>query len=110
MKDEKGGLKDVASRTREFAVNVVRLYSRLPKSTEAQVIGKQVSCSGTPVYLLQRSEPCTVRCRVYQQDWFELLRDAGLLGWEAIALLDREADELTAILVSMVKKRKKESV
>ena len=41
--------KDLAERTREFALRVIRLYSALPKSTEAQVIGKQVLRSGTSV-------------------------------------------------------------
>jgi four helix bundle protein len=38
--------------------------------------------------------------------WFELLRDAGIAEWDRLADLDKEADELTAILVTMVKKRK----
>jgi four helix bundle protein len=123
MKDEEGGLKDVASRTREFAVSVVRLYSRLPKSTEAQVIGKQMLRSGTSVGAHYR-EASRARSDAEfvskiegglqeleeTRYWFELLRDAGILGWDMIAPLDREADELTAILVSMAKKRKKASV
>jgi hypothetical protein len=35
-----------------------------------------------------------------------LLRDAGIAEWDRLADLDKEADELTAILVTMVKKRK----
>lgn len=38
--------------------------------------------------------------------WFELLRDAQILSWDRLAELDREADELTAILVTFAKKRK----
>ena len=40
---------DLKSRTREFAIRINRLYSALPKSTEAQVIGKQILRSGTSV-------------------------------------------------------------
>ena len=41
--------QDLRTRTSEFALRIVRMYARLPKSTEAQVIGKQVLRSGTSV-------------------------------------------------------------
>ena len=41
--------KDLQIRTKEFALRVIRMYSALPKSTEAQVLGKQVLRSGTSV-------------------------------------------------------------
>ncbi len=34
-------MKDLKTRTREFALRIVRLYCALPKTTEAQVLGKQ---------------------------------------------------------------------
>ena len=51
MNDEGNGqkLKDLQIRTKEFALRVIRLYCALPKSTEAQVLGKQVLRSGTSV-------------------------------------------------------------
>jgi len=42
-------MKDLKARTKEFVLRVVRLYSALPKTTEAQVIGKQLLRSGTSV-------------------------------------------------------------
>ena len=44
--EEKRGLR---VRTKEFALRIIRLYAALPKTTEAQVIGKQVLRSGTSV-------------------------------------------------------------
>ena len=41
--------KDLKVRTKTFALRVVRLYVALPKSAEAQVLGKQVLKSGTSV-------------------------------------------------------------
>jgi len=41
--------KDILERTKAFALRIIRLYTALPKSTEAQVIGKQVLRSGTSV-------------------------------------------------------------
>jgi four helix bundle protein len=46
-KDKENG--DLRMRTKEFALRIIRLYAALPKTTEAQVIGKQVLRSGTSV-------------------------------------------------------------
>lgn len=40
---------DLKERTKQFALCVVRAYVRLPKTTEAQILGKQVLRSGTSV-------------------------------------------------------------
>ena len=49
MKDETRKIEDLKSRTRDFALRIVRLYSTLPKKTETQIIGKQILRSGTSV-------------------------------------------------------------
>jgi|SRR3990172_401651 len=41
--------QDLRERTRKFALRIIRLYVALPKTTEAQVIGKQMLRSGTSV-------------------------------------------------------------
>src|ERR1041385_2977089 len=40
---------DLKIRTKEFALRIIRLYPSLPKTTEAQILGKQVLRSGTSV-------------------------------------------------------------
>jgi len=45
MKEE----NDLQKRTKDFALRVIRMFSSLPKSTEAQVLGKQALRSGTSV-------------------------------------------------------------
>ena len=40
---------DLRVRTKDFALRIIRMFSALPKSTEAQVLGKQVLRSGTSV-------------------------------------------------------------
>jgi four helix bundle protein len=40
---------DLKNRTKQFALSVVRLYCGLPKTTEAQVLGRQALRSGTSV-------------------------------------------------------------
>lgn len=55
MNDEYGMMNnvrrgdDLKVRSKQFALEVVRAYVRLPKTTEAQVLGKQVLRSGTSV-------------------------------------------------------------
>ena len=40
---------DLRTRTSDFALRIIKLYASLPKTTEAQVLGKQVLRSGTSV-------------------------------------------------------------
>lgn len=42
-------MEDLRKRTKDFAVRVVKMYTKLPKTTEAQILGKQVLRSGTSV-------------------------------------------------------------
>jgi four helix bundle protein len=50
MKDEPNGKpSDLRVRTKSFALRVIRLYSALPRTTVAQVIGRQLLRSGTAV-------------------------------------------------------------
>ena len=50
MKDEiQGTPRDLKTHTKAFALRIIRLYGALPKTAEAQVIGKQLLRSGTSV-------------------------------------------------------------
>ena len=52
MNDECGMMSSRASileRAKAFAMRIVRLYAAFPKTTEAQVLGKQILRSGTSV-------------------------------------------------------------
>ena len=40
---------DLETRTPDFALRIIKLFSALPKTTEAQVLGKQLLRSGTSV-------------------------------------------------------------
>src|SRR5436305_8182137 len=41
--------RDLQVRTKSFALRIVRLFCSLPKTTEAQVLGRQLPRSGTSV-------------------------------------------------------------
>ncbi len=41
--------EELKQRTKGFAARIIKLYAALPKTTESQVIGKQILWSGTSV-------------------------------------------------------------
>lgn len=120
MNDEKSRASaDLKSRTMDFALRIIRLYQSLPKTTEAQVMGRQILRSGTSVGAHYRE---AVRARSDaefisklsggQQEleetsyWLELLVKSGVFPPERLVPLIKEADELMAILATCVLKTK----
>jgi four helix bundle protein len=120
MKAENGRMKgDLRERTKGFALKIIRLYSELPKHGEAQVIGHQVLRSGTSVGAHYReanrakSNPDFIsKLEGGAQEleetvyWLELLEEAGICPGDTLQPLKAEADELMAILVTIVRKVK----
>ena len=116
MKKEENDLRD---RTKEFALRVIRLFGALPKTTEAQILGKQVLRSGTSVganyreayrarskaEFIAKAGDC-LREIEETAYWFELLVEAGIVSAAKLAPLRQETDELIAIFVTIVKKAK----
>jgi four helix bundle protein len=54
MNDERGIMNDIErhdlrTRTKLFALRIIKLYASLPRSTEAQILGRQLVRSGTSV-------------------------------------------------------------
>ena len=118
-KTERHNPEDLKTRTKRFALEIIRLYATLPKSTEAKVLGKQLLRSGTSLgahyreSIRGRSNAEVVsKLEVGLQEleetvyWFELLAESGIVQPERLSSLVQEADELTAILVTCVKKVK----
>jgi four helix bundle protein len=105
--------EQLRDRTKAFAIRVVKLFRALPKTSEAQVIGKQLLRSGTSVGANYRAA-CRGRSRqewvaklgivVEEADetvyWLELLVDLGIVPADRMTELMSEARELTAIFTS----------
>ncbi len=107
---------DLLERTKAFALKVIRLYSALPRTTVAQVMGKQLLRSGTSVgaqlregkrsrsdaEMLSKTESALQELEetVY---WLELLGDSGIAERNFLSDVLDEADQLTAILVTSAK-------
>jgi four helix bundle protein len=97
-------------RTKQFAIRIVAVSRSLPRSREADVIGKQLLRSGTAVAANYRAV-CRARSKaefiskisivVEEADetvfWLELLGDTGLAPAAKLTLLLKEANELVAI-------------
>jgi four helix bundle protein len=106
-------------RTKEFAVRIIRLFAALPKSTEAQVIGKQILRSGTSVGAQYREAQhaksdadfiSKIEGSLQELEettyWLELLEEMNLFPSEKLAPIRKETKELTAIFVTIAKKTK----
>jgi four helix bundle protein len=104
---------DLGRRTKAFALRVIRLYTALPKTTEAQVLGKQVLRSGTSVgahyHEAKRARSTAefvsklgggLQELAETAYWLERLRDSGIVPREDLAALESEAEELMAILTA----------
>jgi four helix bundle protein len=111
--------KDLRQRTKEFGLQIIQMFSGLPKSTEAQVLGKQVLRSGTSVganyreaYRARSRAEFIAKCgdslRELEETayWLELLTDANLVTAEQLSSLRQECDELIAIFVTILKSSK----
>ena len=110
---------DLRKRTKDFALRIVRMFSALPKTTEAQVLGKQLLRSRTSIGANYREAfrarsklefiaKCGDSLREIEETayWLELLVDAGLVSPEKLQPLRNESDELSAIFVTILRRSK----
>ena len=122
MKKEDEHHLELGKRTKDFALRIIRLYAALPKTTEAQVIGKQLLRSGTSVgahYREARRAKSDAdfisknEGALQELDetgyWLELLSEANIVEPRRLTPLLDENGELIAIFVTIVKKVKSKS-
>lgn len=111
--------QDLRTRTTDFALRIIKLYTSLPKSTEAQVMGKQVLRSGTSIGAHYReghraksdadivNKFETALQELDETDyWLELLVKAQILPAQKVNPLRKETSELLAIFTTIVTKIK----
>ena len=110
---------DLKSRTKQFALRIIKLFRSLPKSSDAQVIGKQILRSGTSVGAQDR-EACRSRSdsefiskmasSLQELDetayWLELLVEGDFIKAEKLIDLQDETEQLIAIFVASLKTAK----
>jgi four helix bundle protein len=95
------------------------MYCRLPKLTQAQVLGKQVLRSGTSVAANYREASrarsdaeLVSKLGVVEQEldetllWLELLVESGIVSKAKMTSLHNEGDEFLRMTVAAIKKTK----
>ena len=104
---------DMKLRTKRFALDVIELVSKLPKTTEGRVVGYQLIRSGTSVGANYRAA-CRAKSKadfisklgIVEEEadescyWLELIIEGKILPEEQVASLLEEANEITAIIVA----------
>jgi len=111
--------RDLRERTKAFALRIIRMFSRLPKTAEAQVLGKQVLRSGTSIGANYREAfrgrtraefiaKCGDCLREIEETayWLELMVESEIVSADRLLPLRNEIDELTAIFVTILKRSK----
>ena len=110
---------ELQARTKQYALRILRLYCALPKTTEAQVLGRQMLRSGTSVGAPYREG---MRARSVAEFvskiegelqeleetayWLELMIEGEIMPESRLQELFRETDELIAMFVASVKTAK----
>lgn len=102
------------SRTKQFALRVMRLVRNLPNTAEARVIGSQVLRSGTAIGANYRAAgrgrsraefAAKIGIVLEEADetvyWLELLVEGGVVAAKRMAALLLEAEELVKIFAAM---------
>ena len=105
--------EDLRNRSKAFAYRVIKLFQKLPHTTEAQVIGKQLLRSGTLVAANYRAAArarsqaefvSKISVVVEEADetvfWLECLADNEIVQASLLGDLLREANELLAIFAA----------
>ncbi len=110
---------DLKQRTADFSIRVIRLYASLPRTVEAQVVGKQLLRSGTSVGAHYREAKYAksdadfiskIQGGLQELEetsyWLELLLRMDVFDQSRLEPLQKETSELIAIFVTIAKKVK----
>jgi four helix bundle protein len=111
--------EDLKLRTKNYAIRIIRLYAALPKTTEAQVIGKQFLRSGPSVGAQYREAQhaksdadfiSKIEGSLQELEetsyWLEILDEMEIFNSDKLLPIRTETRELTAIFVTIAKKIK----
>lgn len=117
--DNKEFAREFESRTKKFAIRILKLSAQLPNTPEAKVIRYQLSKSGTSIGAnyreanRSRSKPdFSNKIKISESEtnetiyWLEIIREIEWLGDDKLAETMKEANELLAIFTSISKNLK----
>ncbi len=111
--------RDLRQRTKQVALRIIKLYVSLPGRGVTSILGTQVLKAGTSVGAhyreAQRAKSnadfiSKIEGALQELDetcyWLELLADGNIVKASRLESLRQEANELTAILVTIAKRVK----
>ena len=114
-----GNSKDLKDRTKKFAVSIIRMIDKLPRSIASEAIARQLIRSATSVAANYRAAlrgrskaELIAKLQIVLEEsdetqyWLELLLELESLDRQILRESIQEADELTAIFVSALKTAK----
>ncbi|WKZ58680.1 MAG: four helix bundle protein [Cyclobacteriaceae bacterium] len=110
---------ELKSRTKKFALRIIKLVDELPNTKAGHTIGNQIIRSGTSIAANYRAA-CRARSSaefisklaIVEEEsdetlfWLELIVESNLVKEEHLKELIKEADELTAIFTAAGKTAK----
>jgi four helix bundle protein len=112
--------RDLKSRTKKFALRVIRLAASLPSGRVGDVMGRQLLKSGTSIGANYREAArattkkhfiSTIEISIREADethyWLELLAESGTVPQKKLTELMAECSELLAMLVASAKTAKR---
>jgi four helix bundle protein len=107
---------ELRDRTKQFALRIIRMYSDLPKTEIARVIGKQLLRSSTSVAANYREasrartdSELAAELGIVEQEldesllWMELIVESGIVAESRLTELRSECDELLRMTVASIK-------
>lgn len=110
---------ELKQRTKQFALRIIRLSAALPKTREADVLGRQLLKSGTSIGANYRESVRASSRRHFISNleiclregdetiyWLELLAEAGIVPAKRLSDLLDECNQLVAIMTATVRTTK----
>ncbi|MEM6654182.1 MAG: four helix bundle protein [Planctomycetota bacterium] len=110
---------DLKNRTKQFSLRVIRLSAALPRSREADVIGRQLLRSATSIGANYREALRASSKRHFVSNleiclregdetiyWLELLAESAIVSPDRLSGLIDESNQLVAILTATVRSAK----
>jgi four helix bundle protein len=108
--------RDLKTRTKAFALRILKLVDALPKTTAGRAFASQIVRSGTSVAANYRSAcrakstaDFVAKMSIVEEEadetlfWLELLEESELVTAAKLTAIKQEANELIAITVASIK-------
>ena len=110
------GEYELRDRTKQFALRIIRLFSALPKTEEARVLGRQLLRSGTSVAANYREASrgrtdaeLVAKLGIVEQEldesllWMELIVESNIMSEPRVVELKSECEELLRMTVAAIR-------